>query len=78
MKSYEDKINTSLHHDGTLKESSHCIYLSVIVIDSIFKISNNCFQKESKYIIKEKKMSKYISDDIEIFSGDSGEKISDL
>ena len=32
MKSYEDKINASLHHDGMPKESSHCICLSVIVV----------------------------------------------
>ena len=50
------------------------------MIDSIFRIGNNyylqVFLEECKYIAKEKKMTKYITDAIEI-SSDSEEENSD-
>ena len=39
--SYEGKFNINSHDDGMLKEGSHCICFSVILIDSVFKISKN-------------------------------------
>ena len=37
------------------------------------KIKSNKYKiKECKYIMKEKKMNRYINDDVEIFSDDSG------
>ena len=47
------------------KERSHCICLSVILIDSVFKMGKNycalkCFYKEKK-----NKIPIYITDDIE-------------
>ena len=51
--------------------------LSVILIDYIFKTGNyypQVFLEECKHVVKEKKMSKYIIDDIEICSdSDKGE-----
>ena len=48
------------------------------MIDSVFRTGNNYYSQvsleECKYVIKEKKMSKFIIDDIEI-SSDSGEEI---
>lgn len=45
------------------------------LIDSIFRIGKNYFHKllleECKYVVQEEKMRKYITCDIEIFSGDS-------
>ena len=41
IKSYEGKINTNFHNDGTPKEGSHCICLSVILIKSVFKVGKN-------------------------------------
>ena len=56
IKSYEGKISTSFHDDGIPKESSHCICLSVIMIDSVFKIVKNYyaqfFLEDCKYIVK--------------------------
>ena len=50
------------------------------MIDSVFKTGNNYypqgFLKEYKYVVKEKKISKYITDNIEI-SFDSDEENSD-
>ena len=56
MISYEEKINTNFHNDKMPKKDSHCIFLSVILIDSIFKMSKNyypeVFLEECKYIAK--------------------------
>ena len=62
-----DEINTNFHDKGMMpKESSHIVCISVILIDSVFKIRQNCYPKvfleECKYIVKEKEMSKYIDD----------------
>ena len=35
---YEGKINTNFHNDKMLKECCHCICVSVVLIDSLFRI----------------------------------------
>ena len=46
--------------------------LSVILIDSVFRTGKNhypqVFLERCKYVVKEKKMPEYITDDIEISS----------
>ena len=37
IRSCKDKINTNCHNNRMMKEGSHCICLSVKLIDSIFK-----------------------------------------
>ena len=58
------------------KEGSHCICQSVVLIDSVFKMSKSYYSqvllKECKYIVKEKKVTRIITEDLQI-SGDSGE-----
>ena len=55
-KSYEGKINTNSHDERIPKESSHCICLFLILIDSVFKIGKNCYLQlmleEFKYMVK--------------------------
>ena len=46
------------------------------MIDSVFRTDKNYHLQECTYVGKEKKMSKYITDDIEIFS-DSDREDSD-
>ena len=41
IKPYKGKINT--FQDGMLKEGSHCICLSVTIVDSVFKIDKNYY-----------------------------------
>ena len=57
------------------KERSHCICLSVILIDSAFRMVENyypqVFLEECKYIVKKKAVTKYINEDLEIPSDDS-------
>ena len=81
MKSYNGKINTNFHNNKIPKELYHCICLSVILIDSVFRAGNNCytqvFLEERKHVAKEKKMSEYITDDIKISSDDSAREDSD-
>ena len=65
----------------TLKEGFYCICLSVILIVSVYRISKNYYlqmlSEECKYIVKEKKMTKYLADAIEILPDDSDEENSD-
>ena len=50
------KSNTTFHIDKISKQGSHCICVSVILIDSIFKMGKNyytqVFWEEYKYIFK--------------------------
>ena len=59
IKSDKGKINTNFHDDKISKECSRCIFLSVILIYSIFKMGKNyylqVFLEECKYIAMEKK-----------------------
>ena len=53
--SYEGKINTIFHNDRMSEKSSHCICLSMVLIDSVFKMGKNYYPqvllKKYKYII---------------------------
>ena len=57
------------------KECSQCICLSVVLIDSVRRIDKDFYPQlilgECKYVAKEKNMSNYITDDINISSDDS-------
>ena len=85
-KSYNGKINTTFHNNKVPREGSQFISLSVILIDSIFRTSTKYYPQvsleECKYVVKEKKIPKYIIDDIEISSDsdreNSNEKNSDI
>ena len=56
MKSYKSKINTSFYDNEIRKEGSHCISLSAILIDSVFKtIIHRCFQKNANTSSKKKR-----------------------
>ena len=43
MKYYKQKLNINFHNDKIAKEGSHCISLSVVLIDPVFKMANNCY-----------------------------------
>ena len=47
IKSYDGKINTNFHDNGDHQEGSHCVCLSVILIDSVFKklLSTSIFRR---------------------------------
>ena len=79
VKSYEDKISTNFHSDKIPKEGSQCICLSVILIDTIYRtgktVNLKCFRRMLIYN-KLKKMPEYITDQTEISSDDSDDKIS--
>ena len=59
IKSYEGKINTNFHNDKMPKEGFHCICLSVVLIDSVFKMGEKCypllFLEDCSYIVQRKK-----------------------
>ena len=66
IKSYTEKIKRNFHNNKISKEGSQCIFLSLILIDSVFRASNTydpqIFLEVFKHVDKEKKMSKYIID----------------
>ena len=68
----------STHSGKILKKGSQCIFLSVTLINSVFR-KGHCqvFLEECKYIVKEIKIPEYIADDIEIYSNDSDGEDSD-
>ena len=72
IKSYNQKINTKFYNKKIPKEVFQFIFSSVILIDSVFRPGKNYFPRvflgEQKYVIKEKKMPDYITDDIEPLS----------
>ena len=80
IKSYNGKINTNFQDNKIPKEGSQFICLSVIFIDSVFRTGKiyypEVFLEECKYVVKEKKIIKYVIDDIEI-SSDSDRENSD-
>ena len=50
------------------KEGSNCICISLVLIDSVFKIGRNYspqkFLGECKYIVKEKGRTRHITEDL--------------
>ena len=68
IKSYKGNINGNVHGDKIPKQGSQCICLSVILIDSVYRTAKNyypqVFLEECKYVVKEKKMLEYITDEI--------------
>ena len=81
IKSYNEKINTNFHNNKIPEEGSQFISLSVILIDSVFRRGKNYYPQDflevCKFVVKEKKMHEYITDDIEISSNDSDREDSD-
>ena len=63
-KSYEGKISTNFHCDKLPKEGSQCIFLSVILVDYVFRRGKSyccqMFLKECTCTVK--KMPKYITE----------------
>ena len=43
IKSYNGKINTNFHNNKIAKESSQFIYLTLILVDYVYKTSNNYY-----------------------------------
>ena len=43
IKSYEEKVNTNFHKDKVPIEGSHCISLSMVLIDSVLKMGKNYY-----------------------------------
>ena len=67
-KSYNGKINTNFQNNKISKEGSQCICLSLVLIDSVYRKDKNyypqVFLEEFKYVVKEEKMSKFITDNM--------------
>ena len=72
IKSYNGKINTNFHRNKIPREDSQFICLSLILINSVLRTGESyypqVFLEECNYVVKEKKISKYIIDNIKISS----------
>ena len=76
-KSGEDKTVRNIYDNEMFKESFNCIRLSETLIDFVFKISKTGVFRRIQIHIQRKILSKYISDELEISSGDADEEASD-
>ena len=45
IKSYERKVNINFHNDKMPKEGSHCVCLSVVLTESVFKTGKNYYSQ---------------------------------
>ena len=74
IKSYNGRINANFHGSKIQKKGVHCVYLPVILLNSVVKIGKNyylqVFLEECKYIKKEYKMKKFVNDELELDSPD--------
>ena len=81
MKFYNGKINTIFHSNKIPKEGSQYLYLTVVLINSVYRKAENyypqVFLEKCKYVVKGKTMSTFIIDDIEISFGDFDKEDSD-
>ena len=72
--SYGDKANTNFQGKKMPKESASYKCFSLIIIDSIMKVSKKCYPQilleECKYEIKNTKMENLINDDLDLNSSD--------
>ena len=59
-KYYNGKVNTNFHNNKIPQEGSQFTSLSVILIDSVFRIGESyhsqVFLEKYKYVVKEKRM----------------------
>ena len=83
IKSYNGKINTNFHNNEIPKEGFQRTYLSLILINSVYRKDKNyypqVFLEKCTYAFKEKKKktSKFNTADIEIYFDDSDRQNSD-
>ena len=82
IKSHNRKTNTNFYNNKIPRDGSQFICVSVILIDSVLRTGKNyhlqMFLEECKYFVKEKKIPKYIIDDIEIsYDSDRGNSNED-
>ena len=81
IKLYNEKVNTNFYNNKIPTKGSQCICLSVILIDSVYRkgkeYHSQVFLEECKYVVREKTMPKFITDNIEISSHDSDRENSD-
>lgn len=53
---YDRKINTNFHDHGAPKGNFHCVCLSMVLIDSVFKTGKSYYTQvlleECKYVVK--------------------------
>ena len=73
IKSYEGKIRTNVYDNKMPKKSSQYISLSPILINSVFRTGKNYYPQVFLEQCKEKKMPKFITDNVKI-SDDSDEE----
>lgn len=70
----EKSIQINFRNDKMPKEGSHCICLSLVLTGSILKMSKSYYPQllleEFKYIVKERKVTRHITEDLEYSDDD--------
>ena len=66
------KVSTNVYNDKMPRDGSECICLSMVFIDTVFKMGKNYYLQvqleECKYIVKEKEVTRHITKDLEFSS----------
>ena len=74
IKSYRDKINTNFQGKKIPKENASCKCLSLIMLDSVIRVSKKYYPQtlleECKYEKKKTKMENFINNDLDLSSSD--------
>ena len=72
IKVYNKKVNTNFH-------GLECVCLPIILLDSVYKKDNKyyplVFLEEYRYVVREKKIDNYITDNVEISSDSDDEDL---
>ena len=81
IKMYGDIVNTSFQGKEVPEEDASCKCLSLIVLDSIIRVSKKYYPQilleECKYVIRKNKMENLINDDLNLSSSDESDNESD-
>ena len=75
IKIYQDKVNTNFQGKKFSKENASYKYISLIMLDSVIRISQKYYLQtllyECKYEIKRNKMENLINDNLHLSSSDT-------
>ena len=81
IKMHEDRVNTNFQGKDVPKEDASCKCLSLIVLESVIRVSKKYYPQtileECKYVIRKKKLEKLINDDPNLSSSDERDNGSD-
>lgn len=81
IKSYKNKIKADFHDEIKLPEQTLCLTYSIILTDSVCTSDKTYYSRvlleESKYIIEDKEIKRFINEGLTIYEEESKNKNDD-